>query len=229
MTSYSNIFRTSIINSLDYMNKNPGTLEEHPTVMTDRLIEYMETNGQSSANEVKAHEACLAVIFEANGFKLATRNMVPADDGMYYWYQPAGSQKSGDFLLFRSEGGTKKDEVLFDAKHTNNTTFKLNDGWFNKDTVYIISFRIATGRGLPRKMICFVGLGQHISTVKDTEANDECNRLKKAWNAMRKNIKTDFLSIYFRLANGYSTKQFTPEFISDRFKKTVSWLLPADE
>ena len=46
---------------------------------------------------------------------------------------------------------------------------------------------------------------------------------------MRKNIKTDFLSIYFRLANGYSTKQFTPEFISDRFKKTVSWLLPADE
>jgi hypothetical protein len=206
------------------MNNNPGKLEEHPDEMIDRLIEYMETKGQSSANEVKAHEACVARVFEENRFNLAPRNVVPADDGMYYWYQPAGSQKSGDFLVFCVEGGKKTDEVLFDAKHTNDTTFKLNDGWFNKDTVYIISFRVATGRGLPRKLICFIGLGQDIPTDKDIPANDECNRLKKEWNTMRKNIETDFLSIYFRLANGYSTKQFTPDFTAHRFYKTVEWL-----
>ena len=227
MSSDSNTFRTAINISLDYMNKNPEKLEEHPTEMIDRLIGYMETNGQSSANEVKAHEACIAVVFEANGFKLAQRNVVPPEAGFYYWYQPAGSQKSGDFLLFRVEDG-KKEEVLFDAKHTSNTTIKLNDGWFNKDTIYIISFSESIGRSL-RKKICFIGLGQDIPTDKDIPANDECNRLKKEWNTMRKNIETDYLSIYFRLANGYSTKQFTHEFISDRFQKTVSWILPSAE
>ena len=137
---------TAIKNSLDYMNNNPEKLEEHPTEMIDRLIEYMETNGQSSSNEVKAHEACIAVVFESNGFKLAKRNIVPAEDGLYYWYQPAGSQKSGDFLLFRVENGIKKEEVLFDAKHTNSGTFYLNVGWFNKNTIYIVSFSVSADR-----------------------------------------------------------------------------------
>jgi hypothetical protein len=146
---------------------------------------------------------------------------------MYYWYQPAGSQKSGDFLLFRSEGGTKKDEVLFDAKHTNSATFYLNDGWFNQDTIYVVSFSESAGRGLGRKKICFVGLGQDIPTENDTMIMNHYNDFKKAENSKRKDMKPDFLSVYIRFANQYSTKQFTPEFISDRFKKTVSWLLPS--
>jgi hypothetical protein len=206
------------------MNRNPEVLEEHPTEIIDRLIDYMETNGQGSGNEVKAHEACIADVLESHGFSIADRNVVPTADGLYYWYQPAGSQKSGDFDLFYVEHGEKKSSTLIDAKHTNMGTFYLNDGWFNTDTIYVVSFSVSAGRGLGRKKTCFIGLGQDIPTEKDSKIMAYYNEFKRTENARRKDMEPDFLTIYVRFANQYSTKQFDPEFLNDRFEKTMMWI-----
>lgn len=222
-------FKDGIIDSLKFMKLNPGNLEETPVEIMVRLKEYMKSKGQSSANEVKPHEACIAGIFESRGFKLATRNVVPKDDGLFYWYQAGGSQTGGDFLLFWVLGGKKLSHVYFDAKHTNTEVFFLNDGWFNEDTIYIVSLSKSNGRGRGRKNVCFIGMGQDIPTERDSLIMQSYNGIKRELNSKRKTEAPDFLSIYVRFANQYSTKQFTDDFIEDRFKKTVSWLLPADE
>jgi hypothetical protein len=189
----------------------------------------MKTKGQSSANEVKPHEACIASVFQSRGFILAPRNIVPKEDGMYYWYQRAGSQQSGDFLLFWVFNGKKQSDVLFDAKHANSETIFLNDGWFNEDTIYIVSYSKSGGRGKARKYTCFIGLGQDIPTEKDSTIMASYNEIKREMNMKRKSREPDYLAVYVRFANQYSTKQFTDEYAEDRLKKTVSWLLPSDE
>jgi hypothetical protein len=217
-------FKTALTDSLAFMNRNPEGLEEHQTEIIDRMIDYMDSDGQGSGNEVKAHEACIADALECHGFVMAGRNVVPAADGLYYWYQPAGSQASGDFELFCVEHGEKTFSVLIDAKHTNLAMFYLNDGWFNPDTIYVVSFSVSAGRGLGRKKVCFIGLGRDIPTEKDSSIMAYYNDFKRTENARRKDMEPDFLSIYVRFANQYSTKQFTPEFLTDRFEKTMAWI-----
>jgi hypothetical protein len=222
-------FKTSITNALTYMRENPTHLMLTPKDMMAKLDASVKSNGQGTANKACPHEASIALVWESNGFSLAPRKVVPADDGYYYWYQPNGSQQKPDFVLFWVLEGVKQSEVIFDAKQGSKDTILLNDGWFHEDYIYIVSFTSALKRGTARSQLCLIALGQDIGTEQDNKIMRHIVEIKKELNQSKKSMLTSFLKICFRFANQYSCKQFTEEFRDYRFQKTVSWLLPSDE
>lgn len=204
------------------MRTNAATLEGKPMEMLDRLKEHSDSSGQGSANEPKPHEACIAVVFEQSGILLApTRNVIPPGDGSYFWYQPGGTQQKGDFLLFEVLGGEIRNRLVIDAKHTNGSSFFLNDGWLWDGIVYIVSFCRNVCRGEWRNE-CLIALGQDIPTEKDSEIWNSYNEAKKTMNAKRKEKQPDFLQPYFRFAHQYSCKQFDADFITSRFTNVLA-------
>lgn len=222
-------FVTRVTNAFVYMRTNPDKLEEKPMEMLERLKEHSDSSGQGSANDPTPHEASIAEVFETNGIRLAPyRNMVPAEDGAYFWYQPGGTQQKGDFLLFWASGGVRQQSLIVDAKHTNGSTFYLNDGWFWEGIVYIVSFCRNVKRG-EWKNECLIALGQDIPTAKDKEIWEAYNEAKKQMNANRKEKQPDFLQPYFRFAHQYSCKQFDLEFMTTRFASVLASLPPSSE
>lgn len=219
-------FKQSVVDSFRFMRENPDKLEEKPIGMLEQLKDHINSNGQGSANDPNPHEACIAEVFKAHGLLLApTRNVVPDNDGLYYWYQPGGSQQKGDFLLFWVLGGEKQSDIIVDAKHSNGSMIFLNDGWFWEDTIYVVSYCRNVRRG-EWKNECFVSLGQDIPTENDNYIWNLYNDKKKEMNANRKELKPDFLQPYFRFAHQYSCKQFDSEFTASRFVNVVEWLQP---
>ena len=122
---------SAVHSALTTMSANPALLEREPVEMMARLKRHCDTRGQGSANPVTRHEACIADVLETHGLHLAPeRNVVPAKDGLYFWYQPGGTQQKGDFVVFAAEGGVNTHSITLDAKHSNGTTIYLNDGTF---------------------------------------------------------------------------------------------------
>lgn len=200
-----------ISNLLNTQKDNPSLLRQHYPDM----IKFLHRQGDLSllkgfGNTPTDQEASFAVEAEKAGFKFIPNTETPVD-GLFYKYQLNGSQSKIDFVLF---DGSKS--VKFDLKSGKNESFYWNDGWFEKDVVYVISYRTKKV-----EKICIV-LGQ--------EAYEECDNI--AWNAIRETIKkmnkeaknTKFLKIYNRLANQYSCKQFTPEFTKERFNSVIKFL-----
>ncbi len=218
---------THLADALRTMAQNPRRLEEKPTSFQMRLREHCDGTGQGSANEPTFHETCIAIILEEHGIRLAPlRNVVPDEDGLWFWYQPGGTQKKGDFLLFEAVNKEQKGSILLDAKHSNGSAIYLNDGWFWEDTVYIISFSRTVSRGV-RENICFIGRGQDIPTEKDKEIWAEYTEAKRVMNAARRERNPDFLLPYFRFAHQYTCRQFTPEYTMSRLELTLASLAPA--
>lgn len=223
----STSFSTALIDAFTFMRNNPDSLEEKPMDMLERLKDHSDSSGQGSANDPTPHEACIAVVFENYGIRLAPiRNSVPSEDGYYFWYQPGGTQQKGDFLLFDVSDGKRMKSVLVDAKHTNGNSFYLNDGWFWDGIVYVVSFCRNVRRGVWANE-CMIALGQDIPTEKDKEIWNSYNDAKKVMNANRKEREPDFLQPYFRFAHQYSCKQFDSEFIATRFASVASSLVPS--
>jgi hypothetical protein len=219
-------FFNSIREVFTHMRGAPEELMMIPTDMMMKLDSSVKSSGQGSANKTTAHEACVAICLEKYGFGLAPRNAVPKETGYYYWYQPGGTQRKGDFVLFSVENGEKKQNVVIDAKHGALDAIFLNDGWFDPDSIYIISFTTPGGRKNPRIPVCFIGMGRDIATESDAKIMEHIIGIKNELNKSKKSMITSFLKIYFRFANQYSCKQFTSEFNEDRFQKTLSWLAP---
>jgi hypothetical protein len=184
----------------------------------------MKTKGQGSSNKPTSHEAGIAIVLEAHGFILAHRKLNPTDAGYYYRYQGKGSQQKGDFELFWVKHGNIQSKLMLDAKHSNTKIIILNDGWFDEETIYIISYNAGTPK-YP-KYACFIGLGRDIPTECDDKIMYLIRELKKELNRTKKTMLTNFLGIYFRFANQYSCTQFTEEFAQDRLRKTLEWLEP---
>jgi hypothetical protein len=218
------VFKKQICEAFAYMHEYPADLEQPNEAMVLRLTNYMKSNGQGSGNHVNFHEANIAFVFESHGFHLAKKGSIPDKDGYYYVYQVGGSQKKGDFMLFWVSDGEIQSKIMVDAKHTNSKSIYLNDGWFDVDTIYIVSHNAGTKR-YP-KYECFIGLGQDIPTEEDTKVMYHIIEIKKELNKSKKTMLTRFLSVVFRFANQYSCKQFTEEFTTERFQKTLSWLEP---
>jgi len=219
-----NSFKDRITSALTYMRENASRLEEKPLEMLDRLKEHSDSSGQGSANDPTPHEACISVVFEQYGIVLAPmRNVVPTTDGCYFWYQPGGTQQKGDFLIFEVFGGEIRNRLIVDAKHTNGSTFYLNDGWFWEGIVYIVSFCRNVRRG-EWKNECLIALGENIPTEKDSEIWNSYNEAKKTMNANRKEKQPDFLQPYFRFAHQYSCKQFDTDFMTSRFTSVIASL-----
>lgn len=230
MTSISlKEFTSSVSRALAYMRENPSDLTGNPKDMMIKLDASVKSTGQGTANKACGHEACIATVWEANGFSLAPRKIIPTKSGYYYWYQPNGSQKKPDFILFWVLDGDKKNEIIIDAKHGSKDQIVLNDGWFDNDTIYIISFTINLSRKAGRTPLCLIGMGRDIVTESDSKIMAHIIDIKNELNKNKKSMLTSFLKICFRFANQYSCKQFTPEFREDRFQKTLSWLQPSDE
>jgi hypothetical protein len=218
---------TRIADALRIMTQSPDRLEQRPVEMLERLKEHCDGTGQGSANDPTSHEACIAVILEETGIRLAPqRNVVPEEDGFWFWYQPGGTQQKGDFLLFEAVAKEKRGGLLLDAKHSNGNAFYLNDGWFWDDIVYVVSFCRNVRRGVWEN-VCFIGRGQDIPTEKDKEIWTTYNDAKRAMNASRREREPDFLLPYFRFAHQYSCKQFTPEFTASRLELTLASLAPS--
>jgi len=204
-----------LLDTLQFMRSNPTELERKPQDMMNILQAYIDSDGQGSANEVKGHEACIAIVLERFGFVRAPRGVYPTTDGLYYWYQLKGSQRSGDFLVFEISGGTRVTERVLDAKHSNGMSIYLNDGTFEIDTLYIISFtktlaRVKGQRKCPREQVCFIGLGQHIFSEKDRSVLERWRATLRELNKVAED--TDHLRVYARSANQYDCHRFTPEF-----------------
>lgn len=223
---------SSMTAALTAMSSNPALLEREPAEMMTRLKRHCDTRGQGSANPVTRHEACIAEVLETHGLRLAPeRNAVPAEDGLYFWYQAGGTQQKGDFVVFTAEGGVSTYSITLDAKHSNGTTIYLNDGTFEKDVVYIISFtrilpRAKGQRKGERENVCVVALGQCVMTEEDRARlvrwREEIRRLNEM------DTGDGSLSLYARSANKYTCdKRFTHEFTAECLRQTLASLVPS--
>lgn len=218
--------------ALAFMRDNPQELEKKPTGMMTFLTSYLNSDGQGSANEVKPHEACIALVLETHGFVCAPRGVYPSKDGLYYWYQIQGSQRAGDFLVFEINHGVKTTERILDAKHSNGLSIYLNDGTFEAGSIYIVSFtrcldRIKGQRKKPRENVCFIGFGETVMTTKDRETLTKWRAALRAMNDVAN--ETDHLRLYARSANQYDCKRFTPEFTAESWEKLLSSFAPSSE
>jgi hypothetical protein len=231
-TSKSPSMKVLLQRALVYMNIHPEVLELKNIELTSVLQRYLGTNGQGTGNKVTDHEACIASVLEKFGFIRAPRGEYPTIDGNYYWYQLQGSQQSGDFLVFQIENGIKTEEVVLDAKHSNGTSIYLNDGIFEENTIYIVSFtrckeKVKGERKKPREQVCFIGLGQDIMTEKDRATLLQWRQVLKEMNA--KANDTDHLRLYARSANQYDCSRFGIEFTSHCWHQIHALLSPSSE
>ena len=107
--------------------------------------------------------------------------------------------------------------VSFDLKHTTSKSFYLNDGWFHKDVIYVVTWS-------PKKaeVKTFIGLGQDIPTVEETAFMAKLLELKHTTNETNK--KVGCLRPYVRFANQYSCEKFSEDYSADRFAKVSAFL-----
>lgn len=225
---------TALRSALEEMYANPSCLEQKPADMMARLRSHYNSKGQGSANPVTPHEACIAVVLERHGFDLTSeRNIVPDRSGLYMWYQPGGTQRKGDFVVFEGIRGELKRSITIDAKHSGSTIVYLNDGTFETDTVYVISFtRILPKekgkRKRERKNECMIGLGQDVMSEEDR------TRLLRWREEIRRLNSLDMgdgdLCLYARSANKYDcNRRFSPEFMKNCLDRTIAWILPSEQ
>lgn len=219
-----------LTSALAFMRTNPQELEKKPAEMIAILQASVGTDGQGTGNKVSEHEACIAVVLERHGFVRAPRGTIPTTDGSWYWYQLQGTQQSGDFLVFEVRGGVKVSEWILDAKHSNGMSIYLNDGTFEKGSIYIASFtrcldHIKGQRKKPRENVCFIGLGHDVMTDKDREAMTRWKAALRAMNDVAND--TDHLRLYARSANQYNCKRFSTDFTSECWEKTQAWIGPS--
>lgn len=220
-------FIRNLNNLLTELSSVPECLEQAAKAKKSELKSLLKSSGQGSANKVTNHEACIAEQADKQGFKLTPTNNIPSEDGLYYWYQLGGSQRSGDFLLFEVLNKVKTAEVILDAKHSNGATIYLNDGTFEIGTLYVISYtktldKIKGQKTKPRKNVCMIGLGENIMSQKDRTALEKRRDVLKQLNKQAKE-ELDNLRLYARSANQYKCS-FTPEFVESNFKMTQSWI-----
>ena len=204
----------------------PQILEDHVPEKKKFLWGQGNTESQGIGNQPTDQEAAFAVLLERHGFAFAPSGTTPTTDGLYYRYQLNGSQQSIDFLLMGLHEGRTEEQPV-DLKHTNSTHFYLNDGWFETNVVYIVSWKcsIKSVRGLlvpSTRRRAFLALGQHIYTAEENAIMQEVLDIKKSFNEKYK--KTGSLRVYFRFANQYSCSRFTPEFTTERYNEVKEYI-----
>lgn len=191
---------------LSLIYHNPNTLKHKDLKMASFLQKQGNEESQGTGNKVTDQEACFAGLLEANGFQFLSKDQSSIEEN-YYKYQTNGSQKHIDFEVYDKN----INKILkFDLKHTTTKTFYFNDGWFEKDVIYIISWCPTKNNNKT-----LIGYGDNISTDEENEFMKELISIKKRLNEMYK--KKGSLHVYFRFANQYLCEKFTEEFTFDKF------------
>ena len=196
---------TMITNFLQKLRTYPDLLEQEYPETIKFLHALTDKKGQGTGNMPTHQEACFAVEAQKHGFKFD----VPTENGAFIKYQPNGTQKSIDFVLIEVVDGVSR-SVQFDLKHTNTKTFYWNDGWFENDVIYVVSYT------QKKQNKIYIGYGEDTPTEQDKLDMAEIVEFKKKWNSENKN--TGFLRKYLRFANQYSCDQFTDEFSREKFE-----------
>lgn len=202
----------SILTVLRSIRENPNLLKQ-TTVLQQFLQTQGNTTAQGTGNKVTEQEAAFAQVLQDHGYIFVGKNDIPVDIS-YYKYQPNGTQRSPDFVVYDQELNKK---LNFDLKHTNGKTFYFNDGWFEKGLIYIISW--SPRRGTNKVLI---GYGDDIPTseendemVRFTQFKKDCNKQNKKVGSLRKCV---------RFANQYSCETFTEEFSEQKFTRVLESL-----
>ena len=159
-------------------------------------------------NAPQDQETCFAVEAEKHGFRFLPKGIDPQYDGGYYKYQLHGSQQGIDFMLIEVVDGMSSN-VEFELKSGKGMSFYWNDGWFQKDVIYMISYKQKKVNKL------YIGYGDESYEADDNLAWHAIRATIKEMNGVAKNTK--FLRIYNRLANQHSCKQFTDAFSAERW------------
>jgi len=194
--------------------------------MIAKLQTQTNKNAQGTGNKVTDQEASFAHILESNGIHFQSKDTVfPTTPGFYYVYQLNGSQQSIDFRVFESDGSTMINKADLDLKHTSTDIFYLNDGWFHKDVIYIVTWNRRTSA--PKKRITsepatFIGLGQDIPSAEESAMMTELLRIKHKYNTEFKGVES--LCTYIRFANKYKCDRFTPEYTEKCFTSVQSFI-----
>jgi len=208
------------------IHANPSLLKQSVPEISAKLQSQAKENTQGTGNKVTEQEASFASILESNKIQFQPKNApLPTVPGSYYLYQLNGSQKSIDFRVFTTDGKTMLSKVDLDLKHTGSDVFFLNDGWFHKDVVYIVTWARRTSaprKRLQSEVATFIGLGQDIPTAEETALMTELQKIKKTCNTDFKGAGS--LCTFVRFANRYKCERFTPDFTELCFGKVKEFL-----
>jgi hypothetical protein len=106
----------------------------------------------------------------------------------------------------------------FDLKHSSSKSFYFNDGWFEKDLIYVISWTSTN----PKKNNVLIGYGDDIPTEEENLEMERFVQFKKDCN--KQNKKVGSLRKCVRFANQYSCERFTEEYTAERFTHVLQRL-----
>lgn len=183
-----------------------------------RLQPKKSSNSQGSGNAMTNQEASFAMILEEHGIHSIpleqTNTNIP--DGLYFHFQPNGTQRSIDFKVMEYKNNTSIRNLEFDLKHTNGSSIMLNDGWFTSNRIYVITWH---NRKIPQM---FLSLGQYIASNEEQVMYDDVRKTIKELNSKYKNV--GFLRCYIRLANQYNCKKFTSEYTQQQFNNIITFM-----
>lgn len=223
----SELLITSLVNVLSEIHNDPSILKKNDAVVKAKLQSQGKKDSQGTGNQVTPQETSFAILLEKYGFTFISKEKKndhliyieanDLNDGLYYIYQVNGSQASIDFAAFHLVKKAIVKQFNFDLKHTTNNIFYLNDGWFHKDIIYIVSW------SEKKTLKSFIGLGQNIPSKEDSERMEKLLQIKKTMNTTE-NKKVGSLITYIRFANRYSCEKFDTNFTKENFEKLLSYI-----
>jgi hypothetical protein len=189
-----NIINDIMVNPTDFIQSQP------PQDLINKLDSKTKKNrGQGRANGNTTQEASFAYLLEQNGITSIDKSVKTNMDGLYYIYQPNGTQRVPDFTVFECHETVKTWSIDIDMKQSSTNKIVLNDGWFNVNTIYILSY----------KSNVLIGLGQHIPSEREKAKYEEVVKIKRQLNSVSKRVEN--FEVYFRTANQYNCAHFTQE------------------
>lgn len=201
----ANILYKMILDFLQRIKCSPELLMK---CYPDTIEMLRMSDGQGSGNTPTSQESCFAKELEASGFVFLKKGEKPVGMGAYFEYQPNGTQRNIDFILSEIKP-EKTISVKVDLKHTTKKTFYWNDGWFEDDVLYLISFV------MKKSPKVYIGYGESSCSPEETYAIQRRRELIRELN--KDGGKVGFLRLYSRQANQYSCDKFTPEFCDEQF------------
>lgn len=207
---------------INHLRNNPLLLKKKCPDTIVRLQSQGNPEAEGTGNKVTNHEAAFANKLEEYGFTFISKNKkndhlnnLP-NEGYYYIYQVNGAQASIDFEVMYINDGIIKESYKIDCKHSTSDKIMLNDGWFEEDVLYLMTW---TSK---KEVKFFIGNGTLFTTKEEQEFMREIRKKKADLNLGTKYIGN--LNVYWRCANSYNLRKFTDEFINNSINKTISSL-----
>ena len=200
-------FHDVVCSLINTISSEPALLKRSLPATVDFLRRQGNVDAQGTGNKVTDQEASFADLLTQRGFQFLAKGAPAPSSGLHYLYQLKGSQADGDFGLREYQDSKPIKEVIIDLKHTLSKIFYLNDGWFMKDVIYIISWN--SGTAAKPILMSHVALGQNIPTGEENAFMDSLKKMRSHANAENKRVGS--LIPYVRFANKYSCERFTPE------------------